>query len=104
MFSLARTVRPAAVARFSRACASTHTGQHYAESDPRNARYLGGKKKEVNPNFAIDMVAAEPIEMTGKTHTWCDGGHGALGHPKVFINLDKGIIKSCGYCGKQFKA
>lgn len=50
------------------------------------------------------MVAEEPVEVTGSTHTWCSGGHGALGHPKVFINLDKGVTKSCGYCGKQFRA
>ena len=83
---------------------TTHTGQEFELEDPRNARYLGGKLKEINPNFAVKMVAEEPIEVTGKTHTWCSGGHGALGHPKVFINLDKGIIKSCGYCGKQFRA
>ena len=83
---------------------TSHTGQEFSPDDPRNARYLGGKKKEVNPNFAIKMVAEEPIVVAGSNHTWCSGGHGHLGHPKVFINLDKGIIKSCGYCGKQFKA
>lgn len=38
------------------------------------------------------------------THTWCDGGDAALGHPKVYINLDKPEINDCGYCGKRFVA
>ena len=37
-------------------------------------------------------------------HTWCDGGNDALGHPKVYINLDKPEISDCGYCGKRFLA
>ena len=29
-------------------------------------------------------------------------GHAGLGHPKVYINLDKPEINFCGYCGKRF--
>lgn len=32
----------------------------------------------------------------------CDGGGGALGHPKIFINLDKPQICWCTYCGLPF--
>lgn len=32
----------------------------------------------------------------------CDGGGGALGHPKIFINLDKPQICWCTYCGIPF--
>lgn len=38
------------------------------------------------------------------THTWCDGGRPALGHPKIYINLDKPEIQDCGYCGMRFIA
>lgn len=32
----------------------------------------------------------------------CDGGKGALGHPKVYLNLgSKGSI-DCPYCGTHF--
>ena len=32
----------------------------------------------------------------------CDGGGGALGHPKVFLNMEgKGQI-DCPYCDKRF--
>ncbi|KAH9460499.1 hypothetical protein Pst134EB_008670 [Puccinia striiformis f. sp. tritici] len=30
-------------------------------------------------------------------------GGGALGHPKIFINLDKPGPKPCGYCGLRFE-
>ena len=31
-------------------------------------------------------------------------GHAGMGHPKVYINLDKPEINVCGYCGKRFVA
>lgn len=33
---------------------------------------------------------------------FCSQGHAELGHPKVYINLDKPEINVCGYCGKRF--
>lgn len=32
----------------------------------------------------------------------CDGGKGALGHPRVFLTLDKDGVADCPYCGKHF--
>lgn len=32
----------------------------------------------------------------------CDGGGGPLGHPRIFINLDKPKICWCTYCGLPF--
>ena len=66
---------------------------NYAHSSP-----------QVNEQFAIDLVAEEPVVVVKSNHTWCDGGRGALGHPKVYINLDKPEINVCGYCGKRFVA
>ncbi|MCH8112947.1 MAG: zinc-finger domain-containing protein [Proteobacteria bacterium] len=38
------------------------------------------------------------------TTVGCDGGGGAQGHPKVFLNLaEKGSI-DCPYCGQRFAA
>lgn len=33
----------------------------------------------------------------------CDGGEGALGHPRVWLSVDpeKGWVE-CGYCDKRF--
>ncbi|XP_003384396.1 PREDICTED: NADH dehydrogenase [ubiquinone] iron-sulfur protein 6, mitochondrial-like [Amphimedon queenslandica] len=82
----------------------THTGQKWEETDYRNVRFID-REKQVNEQFAIDLLAEEPVTLiSGRTHTYCDGGHGALGHPKVYINLDKPEINDCGYCGKRFLA
>uniref|UniRef100_A0A4W5NQL1 NADH dehydrogenase [ubiquinone] iron-sulfur protein 6, mitochondrial n=1 Tax=Hucho hucho TaxID=62062 RepID=A0A4W5NQL1_9TELE len=81
----------------------THTGQVYDEKDPRRARFVG-RQKEVNKNFAIKLVAEEPVSGIEARVVSCDGGGGALGHPKVYINLDKETkVGTCGYCGLQFK-
>lgn len=81
----------------------THTGQVFDEKDPRRARFVG-RQKEVNENFAITLVAEEPVTHIEDRVVSCDGGGGALGHPKVYINLDKDTkVGTCGYCGLQFK-
>ncbi|CAN9503763.1 unnamed protein product [Ophioblennius macclurei] len=80
-----------------------HTGQVYDAQDPRRARFVG-RQKEVNKNFAIELVAEESVSEIGARVVSCDGGGGALGHPKVYINLDKVTkVGTCGYCGLQFK-
>lgn len=42
---------------------------------------------QVNQNFAINLVAEEPVGDVEARVVSCDGGGGALGHPKVYINL-----------------
>ncbi|XP_068189305.1 NADH dehydrogenase [ubiquinone] iron-sulfur protein 6, mitochondrial [Antennarius striatus] len=81
----------------------THTGQVFDENDHRRARFIR-KQKEVNKNFAIELVAEEPVTDIEARVVSCDGGGGALGHPKIYINLDKDTkVGTCGYCGLQFK-
>jgi NADH dehydrogenase (ubiquinone) Fe-S protein 6 len=38
---------------------------------------------------AEEMIAEEPIRVVHGNRAVCDGGGGALGHPRVFIPLDK---------------
>ncbi|XP_013883870.1 NADH dehydrogenase [ubiquinone] iron-sulfur protein 6, mitochondrial [Austrofundulus limnaeus] len=81
----------------------THTGQVFDENDVRRVRFVG-KQKEVNKNFAIKLVAEEPVRHVETRVVSCDGGGGALGHPKVYINLDKDTkVGTCGYCGLRFQ-
>ncbi|XP_042321598.1 NADH dehydrogenase [ubiquinone] iron-sulfur protein 6, mitochondrial [Sceloporus undulatus] len=81
----------------------THTGQVYEEYDYRKVRFVE-RQKEVNENFAIDLIAEQPVSEVETRVVYCDGGGGALGHPKVYINLDKDTkTGTCGYCGLQFK-
>uniref|UniRef100_A0A5F7ZIW4 NADH:ubiquinone oxidoreductase subunit S6 n=1 Tax=Macaca mulatta TaxID=9544 RepID=A0A5F7ZIW4_MACMU len=64
----------------------THTGQVYDDKDYRRIRFVD-RQKEVNENFAIDLIAEQPVSEVQTRVIACDGGGGALGHPKVYINL-----------------
>jgi NADH dehydrogenase (ubiquinone) Fe-S protein 6 len=48
------------------------------------------------PLPAIELIAREPIRLVNTRIASCDGGKGPLGHPKVYINLDKPGPKACG--------
>jgi uncharacterized Zn-finger protein len=79
----------------------THTGQAWDNSDYRLARFEY-RDKQVNPNVAAHLVAEiKPVQVASRVVA-CDGGGGALGHPKVYINLDKPGNHICGYCGLRF--
>ncbi|CAG9797202.1 unnamed protein product [Chironomus riparius] len=80
----------------------THTGQAYEADDYRNVRFVNASKI-VNPNWAEKLIAEEPIIETEDRVVWCDGGDPRLGHPKVYINLDKPGAHACGYCGLRYQ-
>ena len=46
---------------------------------------------------AYETILVSSLEVT------CDGGGGALGHPRVFLHIDqdKGEI-TCPYCSRQY--
>eukprot|EP00126_Sphaerothecum_destruens_P000472 Sdes_comp10556_c0_seq1m2249 len=67
----------------------------------REARFLG-KEKKLNSQRAIDLIAQVPPQEVEESIVSCDGGGGALGHPKVYINLDQPGAHDCGYCGLRF--
>lgn len=46
--------------------------------------------------------ANEEIEMTTDHKVSCNGGGGALGHPKVFLEMGADGEVTCGYCDKRF--
>ncbi|CAI4225891.1 unnamed protein product [Auanema sp. JU1783] len=80
----------------------THTGQAWDSKDYRLQRF-DTAQKQVNPNVAMNLVAERPAQDCGHERVvYCDGGHPALGHPRVFINLDKPGVHACGYCGNRF--
>ncbi|XP_015603980.1 NADH dehydrogenase [ubiquinone] iron-sulfur protein 6, mitochondrial [Cephus cinctus] len=79
----------------------THTGQKWDDDDPRLVRFVD-RQKLVNPNWAINLIAEVPPNKAKDRVVYCNGGGGPLGHPKVYINLDKPGNHSCGYCGLRF--
>jgi uncharacterized Zn-finger protein len=47
-------------------------------------------------------VDAPEIVETDNTRVVCDGGGGALGHPKVFLEMGDEHSVECPYCDKRF--
>jgi uncharacterized Zn-finger protein len=50
------------------------------------------------------MSAIEPpetVEVTSRQVS-CDGGGGASGHPRVFLNMGDKDHVDCPYCGRRF--
>lgn len=48
-----------------------------------------------------ETIPPETIKVTAKEVS-CDGGEGALGHPRVFLNVgDEGRVE-CPYCDRLF--
>ncbi|KAL1931751.1 hypothetical protein VTP01DRAFT_9894 [Rhizomucor pusillus] len=80
-----------------------------ASQRPKDLAMVGPRFEQADiaaqPNSmaAIDLIAEEPIRFVSKRIVSCDGGGGALGHPKVYINLDKPGAHACGYCGIRFQ-
>ncbi|XP_037038888.1 NADH dehydrogenase [ubiquinone] iron-sulfur protein 6, mitochondrial [Bradysia coprophila] len=79
----------------------THTGQVFDSDDYRNARFTNAAR-QVNPNWGIKLINEIPPKECTERVVSCNGGDGPLGHPKVYINLDKPGAHACGYCGLRF--
>lgn len=43
------------------------------------------------------------ITKTDKRRIACDGGGGALGHPKVYLDMGQDDHVICKYCGRRFE-
>ncbi|XP_036328757.1 NADH dehydrogenase [ubiquinone] iron-sulfur protein 6, mitochondrial-like [Rhagoletis pomonella] len=79
----------------------THTGQVFYKDDYRNVRFVNAKRY-VNENWGIKLIdEVPPIEVI-ESVAYCDGGDANLGHPNIYINLDKPGPQICGYCGLRF--
>ena len=64
---------------------------------------VGPRFEQTNETFqprplaAIELIQDEPIRLVEGRTAACDGGGGALGHPRVFVNLDKPGPHACSY-------
>lgn len=49
-------------------------------------------------------MANEPPETlhTSQQEVSCDGGEGALGHPRVYLHMDDSGQVECPYCDRLF--
>ncbi len=49
--------------------------------------------------------SSQPFEIiaTHSLEVICDGGDGALGHPRVFLHIDRETNEiTCPYCSRQY--
>ena len=49
----------------------------------------------------MSIEAPETI-VVNSTRVACDGGGGALGHPKVYLEMGDRTFVECGYCDRRF--
>ena len=56
-----------------------------------------------NPRSPLMTIDAPETQVVQTRRIACDGGSGALGHPRVWLTIaeDKGYVE-CGYCDKRF--
>ncbi|THH01816.1 hypothetical protein EW026_g975 [Hermanssonia centrifuga] len=80
---------------------TTQAPRPHGQSGPRFEQTA--MELQPNPLSAMDMIANEPIRVVHGRKAVCDGGAGPLGHPKIFINVDKPGPHPCGYCGIRFE-
>ncbi len=60
-----------------------------------------GSEVDVPPTGRSPVEPPE-VEVVTKRHVWCDGGEGALGHPRVWMEIPEEGFVDCGYCDKRF--
>lgn len=60
--------------------------QKFDENDSRNARFVVNPR-QTNPRWSINLIKEVPPKAVNTRIVACDGGPGALGHPRVYINL-----------------
>ena len=51
----------------------------------------------------IKEISKSNIEIVSSKKVSCDGGGGALGHPKVYLEMGDENEIICPYCSKLFK-
>ena len=52
--------------------------------------------------FQSDAIAPPEIIEVDSEIVSCDGGGGALGHPRVFLNMEGRGQIDCPYCDRRF--
>ncbi|MFO1046398.1 MAG: zinc-finger domain-containing protein [Geminicoccaceae bacterium] len=48
------------------------------------------------------LVEDREVVLTEAMSVVCDGGNGALGHPREFMTLEKDGEAVCNYCGRRY--
>ena len=46
--------------------------------------------------------APAEVVVVHEHRIWCDGTGGALGHPRVYLEMGEAHFVECGYCDRRF--
>ncbi|KAJ4293512.1 hypothetical protein N0V90_008795 [Kalmusia sp. IMI 367209] len=88
--------------------APNYKGTWSTSQQPREIAMQGPRFEQTifedqpRPYAAIELIHKQPVRWTNDRTVSCDGGGGPLGHPRIFINVDKPQICWCTYCGLPF--
>jgi len=52
--------------------------------------------------MAAPSIDSPEVQEVETKRVSCDGGGGALGHPKVFLEMGEKDFVECPYCDKRF--
>ena len=65
------------------------------------ARKAKAKPEEARPAIA-DAVPPPEVIVVGSKRVACDGVGGALGHPRVWLEMGEAGFVECLYCDRRF--
>jgi uncharacterized Zn-finger protein len=51
----------------------------------------------------IPFIDPPEVILVDKKRVVCDGGGGALGHPRVYMEMGQDDHVECGYCDRRFQ-
>ena len=50
----------------------------------------------------VKPQAKREVKLVATKRVCCDGGEGALGHPRVYLDMGEGTEVVCPYCDRLF--
>lgn len=56
----------------------------------------------MSKRFDPDAIAPPEVMKVSTKRVSCDGGGGALGHPKVYMDMGEDDYVECKYCDRRF--
>jgi uncharacterized Zn-finger protein len=59
-------------------------------------------RPEPLPIQPTEPPAPPEVVVVHEHRIWCDGSGGALGHPRVYMEMGDSAFVECGYCDRRF--
>jgi uncharacterized Zn-finger protein len=56
----------------------------------------------MNRGVAFYLLDGQEVAVSEDPYICCDGGEGALGHPREYMTLADDVQVRCGYCSRLY--